>query len=154
MSVKTLNDIFVKTSGIDRPAAMKYKKDGQWLDVSLSEFSDTVRHFSIALRSLGAKTGDRVAILAENRPEWTMSDFAIMAAGAVSVPIYPTLLPWQIEYIINDSGSVVVICSSEEQMRKARESGFDGFLGKPLDPDRFPDQIRRILNGEKVWEYT
>ena len=44
--------------------------------------------------------------------------------------------------------------ASEDQMRKARESGFDGFLGKPLDPDRFPDQIRRILNGEKVWEYA
>ena len=42
--------------------------------------------------------------------------------------------------------------ASEDQMRKARESGFDGFLGKPLDPDRFPDQIRRILSGEKVWE--
>jgi two-component system cell cycle response regulator DivK len=39
-------------------------------------------------------------------------------------------------------------------MRKARESGFDGFLGKPLDPDRFPEQIRRILNNEPVWEYT
>ena len=39
-----------------------------------------------------------------------------------------------------------------EQMRKARESGFTGFLGKPLDPDRFPDQIRRILSGESVWE--
>ena len=44
--------------------------------------------------------------------------------------------------------------ASEDQMRKARESGFDGFLGKPLDPDRFPEQIRRILNGERVWEYT
>lgn len=44
--------------------------------------------------------------------------------------------------------------ASEDQMRKARESGFDGFLGKPLDPDRFPDQIRRILGGDKVWEYS
>jgi two-component system cell cycle response regulator DivK len=42
--------------------------------------------------------------------------------------------------------------ANEEQMKKARASGFDGFLGKPLDPDRFPDQIRRILNGEQVWE--
>ena len=41
-----------------------------------------------------------------------------------------------------------------EQMNKAKESGFDGFLGKPLDPDRFPDQIRRILNGEQVWEFV
>ncbi len=44
--------------------------------------------------------------------------------------------------------------ASLEQMNKARNSGFDGFLGKPLDPDRFPDQIRRILSGEAVWEFA
>ena len=44
--------------------------------------------------------------------------------------------------------------ASLEQMKKAKDSGFDGFLGKPLDPDRFPDQIRRILSGEPVWEYS
>ncbi len=44
--------------------------------------------------------------------------------------------------------------ASQEQMNKAKDSGFDGFLGKPLDPDRFPDQIRRILNGEPVWEFS
>lgn len=42
--------------------------------------------------------------------------------------------------------------SNRDQMEKARAAGFDGFLGKPLDPDRFPDQIRRILGGEQVWE--
>lgn len=44
--------------------------------------------------------------------------------------------------------------ASREQMNRAHDSGFDGFIGKPLDPDRFPDQIRRILIGEQVWEYT
>jgi len=44
--------------------------------------------------------------------------------------------------------------ASPEQMNKAKEAGFDGFLGKPLDPDRFPDQIRRILSGEQVWEFS
>jgi two-component system cell cycle response regulator DivK len=43
--------------------------------------------------------------------------------------------------------------ASPEQMRRAKETGFDGFLGKPLDPDRFPDQVRRILRGEQVWEW-
>ena len=43
--------------------------------------------------------------------------------------------------------------ASEEQMRKAREAGFDGFLGKPLDPDRFPDQISQVLAGEPIWEW-
>jgi two-component system cell cycle response regulator DivK len=44
--------------------------------------------------------------------------------------------------------------ASHEQMAKAKQAGFDGFLGKPLDPDHFPDQIRRILNGEHVWEFS
>ncbi len=44
--------------------------------------------------------------------------------------------------------------ASMDQMKKAREAGFDGFLGKPLDADRFPDQIRRIMNGEQVWEFA
>jgi len=44
--------------------------------------------------------------------------------------------------------------ASVEQMNKARHSGFNGFLGKPLDPDRFPDQIQRILSGEEVWEMS
>jgi two-component system cell cycle response regulator DivK len=43
--------------------------------------------------------------------------------------------------------------ASEEQLRKAQQSGFDGFLGKPLDPDRFPEQVKRILSGEPVWEW-
>jgi two-component system cell cycle response regulator DivK len=42
--------------------------------------------------------------------------------------------------------------SNKNQMQKAREAGFDGFIGKPLDPDRFPDQIRRVLDGKQVWE--
>jgi two-component system cell cycle response regulator DivK len=44
--------------------------------------------------------------------------------------------------------------ASQEQMRKARESSFDGFIGKPIDPDRFPEQIRRILSGEPVWDLS
>ena len=43
--------------------------------------------------------------------------------------------------------------ASEDQMRKAQKSGFDGFLGKPLDPDRFPEQIRRLLAGDPIWEW-
>jgi two-component system cell cycle response regulator DivK len=43
--------------------------------------------------------------------------------------------------------------ASENQMRKAQAAGFDGFLGKPLDPDRFPEQVRRVLSGDPVWEW-
>lgn len=121
MSVKTLNDIYLRTSKIERPSVMKYKKNGEWVDLGLEEFTQTVRHFSTGLRMLGVKREDRVAILSENRPEWTLADFAIMAAGAVSVPIYPTLLAWQIEYILNDSGAVAVVASDSEQLEKIQQ---------------------------------
>jgi two-component system, cell cycle response regulator DivK len=44
--------------------------------------------------------------------------------------------------------------ASQDEMNRTKESGFDGFVGKPLDPDRFPDQIRRLLHGDPVWEYS
>ncbi|HYO76219.1 MAG TPA: long-chain fatty acid--CoA ligase [Thermoanaerobaculia bacterium] len=118
---RTLNDIYAVTSEISRPAIMKYKSGDRWVDVSVPEFRDSVRWLAEALHEMGVKAGDRVAILAENRPEWTISDFAILAASAVSVPVYPTLLGWQIEYILNDAGTVAVICSNQEQLDKLLE---------------------------------
>ena len=119
--VKTLNDIYSLTCSIERPAALKYKKGDRWIDISVPEFRDTIRWFSTGLRLLGVKPGDRVAILSENRPEWTMADFAILAGAGITVPIYPTLLGWQIEYILNDCGAVAVICSNQEQLEKMAE---------------------------------
>jgi len=118
MEIKTLNDIYAVTCTLDRPAALKVKREGRWVDISVPEFRDSVRNFAVGLRLLGVKPGDRVAILSENRPEWAMADFGILCNGAVTVPIYPTLLGWQIEYILNDSGAVAVICSTQEQLEK------------------------------------
>jgi long-chain acyl-CoA synthetase len=121
MEIRTLNDIYAVTCTLDRPAALRSKRDGRWVDITVPEFRDTVRHFATGLRLLGVKPGDRVAILSENRPEWAMGDFGILTNAAVTVPIYPTLLGWQIEYILNDSGAVAVICSTEEQLQKIQE---------------------------------
>jgi long-chain acyl-CoA synthetase len=118
---RTLTDIYEVASSIDRPAIMKYKVNGQWVDTTVPEFRDTVRWLAMSLHDLGVKQGDRVGILSENRPEWTISDFAILCCGAVTVPVYPTLLGWQIEYILNDAGTVVVICSNQEQLDKILE---------------------------------
>ena len=70
---RTLNDIYAVTCAIDRPAIMKLKRGEQWVDVTVPEFRDTVRWLAMALHDMGVKAGDRVAILSENRPEWTMS---------------------------------------------------------------------------------
>ncbi len=121
MTIATLNDIYDVTCAIDRPAVFKYKRDGKWVDTTVPEFRDTVRYLATALRHLGVKPGDRVAILSENRPEWAMSDFAILANQAVTVPVYPTLLGWQIEFILNDAGAAAVVCSNAEQLQKLAE---------------------------------
>ena len=118
MEIRTLNDIYALTSSIERPAAFKFKRDGRWTDTTVAQLRDDVRDFSTGLRLLGIKPGDRVAILSENRPEWAIADFATLCGAAVSVPVYPTLLAWQIEYIFNDSSAVAVICSTEEQLQK------------------------------------
>jgi len=121
MEITTLNDIYAETCELQRDAAMMVKKGDRWEKISVPEFRDNVRWFSTALRNLGVKPGDRVAILAENRPEWTFADFGILCAAAVTVPVYPTLLAWQIEYILNDASAVAVVCSTEEQMKKVLE---------------------------------
>jgi long-chain acyl-CoA synthetase len=121
MQIQTLNDIYRLTSTIERPAAMKVKRGSGWSDVTLPQFRDTVRYFSTGLRVLGVKPGDRVAILSENRPEWTEGDFGILCNASITVPVYPTLLGWQIEYILNDSAAVAVIVSTDEQLQKVLE---------------------------------
>lgn len=121
MAVETLTEIYLKTVKMPRPWIQKYKKDGQWHEVTVEQFETRVRHLSMALRAQGVKEGDRIAILSENRPEWTTADLAILCAHAVTVPIYSTLIGHQIEYILRDSGSVGVFVSDQEQLEKINE---------------------------------
>jgi long-chain acyl-CoA synthetase len=121
MELRTINDIYALTCTLERSPALKFKRDGVWTDMSVAELRDSVRDFSTGLRHLGVKPGDRVAVLSENRPEWAISDFATLCAAGVTVPIYPTLLGWQIEYILNNSGSVAVVCSTDEQLKKVMD---------------------------------
>jgi long-chain acyl-CoA synthetase len=82
------------------------------------ELVDRVRDLGLGFAALGMARGDRVAIVAESRPEWLFADFAILAAGAVTVPIYPTLAPEQVAYILRDSGVRLAIASNDAQVEK------------------------------------
>ena len=70
----------------------------------------------MGLRALGIERGDRVAILSENRPEWAILDLATLAAGAVSVPVYPTLPASQVAHILSDSGAKAVVAENAKQV--------------------------------------
>ena len=82
---------------------------------------ERTRDMSLGLGGLGVSPGDRVAIVAESRPEWIICDLAILAAGGVTVPIYPTLSSAQARYILQDSSARVAIVSTADQLGKVQE---------------------------------
>ncbi len=88
------------------------KKDGQWVSTSWDQAAGQVRALAGALRALGVADGDRVALVAENRPEWATADVAIMAAGGISVPTYITNTVADHRHVLTDSGAKVVIVST------------------------------------------
>lgn len=113
----------------DEPALRHFTGVGDELaDLSYSEVFETAVRVAGGLRALGLERGDRVAILAENRPEWAIADYACLLAGFPDVPVYPTLIAPQVAHILGDAGVRVVIASSADQVRKALEAADEAGL--------------------------
>ena len=89
-----------------------------WVPISATELYRNVAGVARELEQWGIRKGDRVAILSENRPEWTTADFAILSLGAVTVPIYATQTTEQVSFILNDSGARLIFLSSAAQLEK------------------------------------
>jgi long-chain acyl-CoA synthetase len=100
--------------------AYLYKSDGIYKPISFNEALKWVDCIAAGLAGIGVKRGEKVAMLSENRFEWTFSDYAILTLGAVNVPIYPSLLSAQVEYILKDSEAQIVLCSNSSQYDKIR----------------------------------
>lgn len=99
--------------------ALRFKSEGgAWEEVSYDQLRARVREVGQELLAVGVRPDDRVAILAETRPEWTYTHFAAFAAGAVVVPVYPTAGDEEVEWVIGDSGASVVICENATQAAK------------------------------------
>lgn len=101
-----------------KPDFMLYKKEGKYVPISTEEFGTKVRNFCLGLRDLGLEKGDKVILLSENRPEWVMTDFAHLCMGAITVPVYTSLVSEQIQYIVDDSDAKIVIVSDLDQWKK------------------------------------
>ena len=115
----TLTQLFFDAiEKFSKPAALRYKANGAWLDISHAELQNRVRRTALALQELKLTRGDRIAILSENRPEWAIADFACLTAGLADVPVYPTLPAEQMVHILNDSGAVALFVSTPEQAAK------------------------------------
>lgn len=105
----------------DKPALAFKPKGGTYQDISYTALGESVAAFQNGLSSLGVEKGERVAILSENRPEWAIADFGILAAGAITVPMFSTLTAPQVGYILKDSGAKVICVSTEKQLEKVAD---------------------------------
>ncbi len=101
-----------------RPDAFRHRVDGAWRDVSSAEAQAMIERVGAALATRDVARGERVAIFAENRLEWALADFGILSAGAVTVPIYPTLTPTQARHVLADSGAKLAFVSDRAQLAK------------------------------------
>jgi long-chain acyl-CoA synthetase len=94
-----------------KPDTLNFKQDGDWQEISSAEMLLRIGRIARGLYSLGVRRGDRVAILSESCPEWVLADGGCLFAGAIDVPIYPTLTPAQVRYILQDSEARVLFIS-------------------------------------------
>ncbi|HEU5342391.1 long-chain fatty acid--CoA ligase [Edaphobacter sp.] len=122
--LKTMNDVLVRVTGRGNRAVMLWQDAaGEWKPITSAELYGRIRALADVLQSWGIKKGDRVALVSENRWEWPVVDFAVLAIGAVDVPLYPTLTPEQMGYMLRDSGAKAVVVSSKELYEKVVAAG-------------------------------
>jgi long-chain acyl-CoA synthetase len=101
-----------------KPDTLNYKRDGAWHSISSDEMLRRARRIALGLYSLGVRKDDRVALLSESRVEWVLADQGCIFAGAICVPIYPTLTPQQAAYIMNDSGAQALFISTRAKFEE------------------------------------
>ena len=108
-----LTDLLVRAAR-DRATSVMFSKrvDGVWHDVTAERFEAEVVALAKGLAASGVRAGDRVAIMSKTRYEWTLADFAIWSAGAITVPIYETSSAEQVSWILSDSGAVAVFAET------------------------------------------
>jgi long-chain acyl-CoA synthetase len=117
--VTTLPQLLLNTiQAFPKDDLMLSKKGGAYVPISTREFGEAVKNVCLGLNSIGFRAGDKLCLLSENRPEWVMTDLATLCAGGLSVPIYTTLVPEQIRYIIDDSDATVVVVSNIDYWKK------------------------------------
>ncbi len=130
---RTLAELFLKAAEKhNRPDALNFKKEGEWRPISSGEMVERAEAIALGLYALGLRKGDKAAILAANSPDWTLVDAGCQFAGVIDVPIYTTLAPDAVCYIINDSTTKVL------------------FLDNKAAYDRIADVMPACLSLEKI----
>jgi long-chain acyl-CoA synthetase len=112
------DDVIANAEGWPAAVGLRARVAGRWQPVTWSEFAGQVRDLAAGFIGAGIGPGDRVALMSRTRYEWTLLDYAILSAGAVTVPIYPTSSSEQVEWILADSGAVAAVVETGEHAGK------------------------------------
>lgn len=124
MKLTTLNDVFLLAgSRGDTPVALWQDSENAWKPVTSNDLLQSVQSFAAWLQGQGIVKGDRVALISENRWEWAVTDFAVMAIGAVGVPLFPTITTEQTARQLADSGAKICVVSNSELATKVLSQG-------------------------------
>jgi long-chain acyl-CoA synthetase len=123
LDLQTVNSVFELMSSRGDETVVLWYTGGEWKPITSKQMYGRVRALVEALESWGVKPGDRVGLLSENRWEWAVADFGALAMGAVDVPLYQTLTPEQMGFMLRNAGVKVMIVSTKEQYDKVVAAG-------------------------------
>ncbi len=119
MEEKTINQVFRnRVQKYGSRIALEKKLNGKWESVSWEDYYKRAAYVGLALNDMGLQKGDRVSLLSENRLEWLYADMGVLGAGGCIVPIYPTLIDDEVEYIVSHSDSKFLIVENNAQLQK------------------------------------
>lgn len=137
----------------NKPDALSFKAGDAWHHISGAEVIERIRRIALGLSRMGVKAGDRIAVLSENRPEWSLTDIAILSLRAVNVPIYTTQAVEQIRYILEDSGAKMLFISGSKLWKHAQNAVLSVESIEKIvffDSDSKPDDSSRSLYLDEV----
>ena len=118
----TLVDVFTRVVRENKRAdTLNYKSDGRWISISSDEMLARAKNIAAGLHAIGIRRGDRIALLSESRVEWTLTDAGCIFSGVIDVPVYPTLTPPQVRYILKDSGASTLFLEGREKFDELKE---------------------------------
>ena len=146
MAYTNLAQMFFTRAGelADRPR-YRFHDGTAWRDVTWATMADRVRSLAASFIEQGVQPGERVALLSATRPEWMEVDLAILATGAVTIPVYPSVLPDECGYILANAGAQRVVVENAKQRAKVEQVSRDGF---ELDGLRKPVPLKSIVTIE------
>ena len=149
--LKTLNDVFFRASSGNEERVMQWRDAaGKWQSITARQLYHRVRGLADALAGWGIVKGDRVALLAENRWEWAITDFAVLSLGAVDVPLYPTLTAQQVAAMLADSQARIAVVSTAQQYEKVAAIRHQTQLEKIVIMEREPSVTQAVWFGDTM----